>query len=85
MARTYDPNLDNVFVKMDGRILWDGEEIGLVTKLGEADAKLVGGRWRAEVGDATRPEVWPGYRAVYSRTKRDAVAQVLESVEAPDG
>lgn len=81
MPRTYDPDLDNVFVKKDGRILWDGEAIGLVMKVDEAYKAM--GSWRAELGDPARHEAWPPYRAVYARTRRAAVAGVLEGVEVP--
>lgn len=82
--RTYDPNLDNVFVKNDGRILWDGDEIGSVTKVEQGLGTPPAWKWRAEVGDAAKPEAWPPYRASYARTRFDAVADVLDGVEAPD-
>jgi hypothetical protein len=84
MTRTYNPNLDNVYINRDGTIRWDGDAIGTVSKLSAADARLVGGQWRAEVGDPVHPEQWPRYRATYSRTRRDAVADVLDGLEAPD-
>jgi len=80
--RTYDHNLDNVFVKMDGRILWDGDEIGNVMKVDAAFHKM--GKWRAEIGDPSNPTAWPPFRASYARTKAAAVADVLEGVEVPE-
>jgi len=81
MARTYDPDLDNVHVNRDGRIHWDGELIGHVTKVDPAYRAM--GAWRAEIGDPAKPEAWPPYRVMYSRTRTDAVAGVLDGVEVP--
>lgn len=79
--RPFDWNLDNVHVKRDGTILWDGEPVGYVDKVsGLAPA---GAKWRAEIGDVAKPEAWPNYRAVYAKTRQDAVQAVLEATEVP--
>jgi hypothetical protein len=82
MTRTYDPDLDNVYVNRDGTIRWDGEQIGNVDKVDQAFWKL--GRWRAEIGNPSRPEDWPPFRASYGRTRSEAVAGALEGVEVPE-
>ena len=87
--RTYDPNLDNVHVRTPkgsdtSTILWDGEAIGLVFKVDSDLALAAGWKWRAEVGDVADPEAWPRYRASYGRTRKLAVADVLEGVEVPE-
>lgn len=81
VRRTYDPSLDDVYVNRDGTIRWDGEAIGLVVKT-EGLAKEMGA-WRAEVGSPAAPEVWPRYRASYAKTRKAAVADVLEGLEVP--
>jgi len=83
MTRPYDPDLDNVIVRKDGRILWDGEEVGHVVKTEGTLATQIGA-WRAELGDVRKPTGWPPYRAGYAKTRRDAVAVVLEGLEVPD-
>ena len=87
--RTYDPNLDNVYVRTPkgsptSEILWDGETVGLVMKVEGGFGIPAGWKWRAEIGNAADPEAWPRYRASYGRTRRLAVADVLEGVEVPD-
>lgn len=81
-GRKYDPNLDDVYVNRDGTIRWAGDAIGRVDRV-EGPLAPANAKWRAEVGDAAAPEAWPRFRAVYARTRRDAVAGVLEDVEAP--
>jgi hypothetical protein len=77
--RTYDRDLDDVFVNRDGTIRWDGDAIGRVEKIGSEI-----GEWRAEVGDPATPEAWPRYRASYARTRKAAIADVLEGLEVPE-
>ena len=81
MKRTYDPNLDDVYVAKDGTIRWDGEDIGYVGKT-EGVAKAMGA-WRAEVGNPAEPAKWPRYMSVYATTRKEAVAGVLRIVAAP--
>lgn len=78
-----DPDA-NVYVNRDGTIRYDGEPIGFVGKV-EVDSgfSIAGMSWRAELGDARKPEQWPPYRAVYDRTRKGAVAGVFEGVEIP--
>jgi hypothetical protein len=80
MARTYDPDLDNVYVSKSGVIRWDGDDIGLVYKT-EGPAL---GKWRAEIGNPANPDAWPPYRASYAGTRNAAVADVLENLEVPE-
>lgn len=80
--RTYDPDLDNVYVNRSGAIRWDGDQIGSVAKVEQSFWRM--GKWRAEIGDPARPTAWPPFRAVYAATRKAAVAEVLEGVEVPD-
>lgn len=80
MARTYDPDLDNVYVSKSGIIRWDGDVIGLAHKT--EDPAL--GKWRAEIGNAAKPDVWPPYRASYAKTRASAIADVLDGLEVPE-
>jgi len=81
MTRTYDPDLDDVYVNRDGTIRWNGDAIGSVSRVESWAAAY--GDWRAEIGNAADPEAWPGYRAAYGKTRKAAVAEVLAGVEAP--
>jgi hypothetical protein len=80
--RAYDPDLDFLYVRRDGRILLEGELLGRVAKVDPAYRAM--GSWRAELGDPAKPEAWPPYRACYARTRRGAVAAVLEGLEVPE-
>jgi len=82
MSRTYDPNLDDVYVNRDGTIRWDGEAIGRVDRVDHPAYRPMGA-WRAELGDPADVDAWPPWRAVYARTRRAAVAGALDGVEAP--
>ena len=61
-------------ITRDGTILTrpGGQPLGFVFKVDAAFRQL--GRWRAEVGDPSEPET---YRAVYARTRREAVEEAL--------
>ena len=83
MARPYDPDLDFVHVKRDGRILWDGQEVGYVYKVEGTLAAQIG-KWRAELGNPGKPTGWPPYRVGYDQTRKGAVALVLDGLEVPD-
>ena len=83
MGRTFDPDLDYLHVQRGGTILLEGEDIGTVFKLSEGEARLVGSRWRAEIGNVAEPEAWPPYRVAYSRTRWDAVLAVLDGLVMP--
>ena len=82
--RPYDPDLDYLHVQRNGTILLEGEAIGLVLKVDDAGFGSLGMSWRAELGDPGQPEAWPPYRAVYDKTRKGAVAGVLEGLEVPD-
>jgi hypothetical protein len=85
MKRTYDPNLDDVFVNRNGTIRWDGDEIGRVEKLEVEDGfSIAGMMWHATIGDPVACEVWPPYRASYAPTRKAAIAGVLEGLEVPE-
>jgi hypothetical protein len=79
-----DPNLDDVYVNRDGTIRWNGDAIGTVAKVEvNSGFAIAGMMWRAEIGDAAKPEEWPPYRASYARTRKAAIWDVLADVEAP--
>ena len=69
-----------VHVKRNGEILVDGESVGWVSKVDLAYAAM--GSWRAEVGDPANPgfdeKGGYRYRVVYAKTRKAAVAAVLE-------
>jgi hypothetical protein len=77
-----DPNC-NVYVNRDGTIRWEGDPVGLVKKVDDFGFASMGMRWRAELGDPANVDGWPPYRAVYAKTRAQAVAGVLEGVEEP--
>lgn len=81
MTRTYDPDLDNVYVNQDGTIRWDGEEIGNVQKTD--DPPHPSWKWRAEIGDPANPTKWPRFRASHAKTRGAAVEDVLDGLEVP--
>lgn len=74
--------LGDVHVNRDGTIRYDGDPIGLVSKMDKAYWEM--GRWRAEIGDPAKPAVWPGYRVVYADARMTAVKSVLDSVPNPE-
>ena len=78
-----DPD-SNVYVRRDGRILFNGDDIGFVSKVEvEEGPSLAGMAWRAEIGDPGRPEEWPPYRVEFRTKRTDAIDAVLEGVEEP--
>jgi hypothetical protein len=79
--RNYNPDLDNVYVARNGTIRWDGDEIGFVEKTEGLGIAM--GKWRAEVGDAAKPEEWPRYRVSYAPTRKAAIGDVLDGIEVP--
>lgn len=83
MNRTYNPDLDIVYVQRNGTILWDGEAVGYVWKIERGTLAPGNAKWRAEVGDPANPEAWPRYRSLYAMTRADAVNGALEGVEVP--
>jgi len=83
MSRPYDPDLDYLHVQRNGTILLEGEPIGFVMKTEGTLAQEIGA-WRAELGDVAKPTAWPPYRAGYAKTRRGAVAVVMDGLEVPD-
>lgn len=77
-----NPDVDDVYVNRDGTIRWDGVAIGHVVRVTDpSDSRFT---WRAEIGDVLADaNAWPAYAVAYSRTRRGAVAGVLDGVEAP--
>jgi hypothetical protein len=68
--------LGDVYVNRDGTIRFEGEPIGYVFKHEP-------GTWRAEIGSAAFLEAWPPYGVAYAKTRKAAVASVLEDIEVP--